>query len=213
MKPFEGFVLNHLCCLDFAHTQPDQPFIRGFVMESYTNLPLGRAASLPENPWGAPLRQLMRQYRRTAGLFTICEGLPTPDNRVTVDPERRDQWGRPCLHLHYDWHPNDEQLLAAARNRSVEVLRAAGATEVVPQPYAQVHMMGTARMGADPAASVVDTTGRTHEVDNLYIAGGALFPTGAAVNPTLTILALAWRTAETVAARLGASIDLTGASP
>ena len=68
-------------------------------------------------------------------------------------------------------------------------------------------MMGTARMGADPAASVVDSTGRTHEVDNLYLAGGALFPTGAAVNPTLTILALAWRTAETVAARLGASTE------
>lgn len=204
MNPFEGFVLNHVCCLDYADTRPGSGFIRGFVMESYTVLPGALAASLPGEFWGSRLKNFMRRYRRTAGLFTIGEGLPVAENRVTVEPDRRDRWGMPQGHLHYDWHENDLRLLAAARAKSIEVLRAAGATDVVPQPYAQVHMMGTARMGRDPSSSVADTSGRTHEVENLYVAGGALFPTGAAVNPTLTILALAWRTAEAVARHLGA---------
>jgi choline dehydrogenase-like flavoprotein len=206
MNPHEGFVLNHLCCLDFARTQPGLPFIRGFVMETSTSLPAGLASGLPGDYWGRRLKRLMRRYRRTAGLFTICEGLPSADNRVTGDPGRRDQWGLPQAHLHYDWHDNDVRLMGWAADKSAEVLRAAGTTEVIRQPQVQVHMMGTARMGRDPGSSVADSAGRTHEVDNLYLAGGALFPTGAAVNPTLTILALAWRTAEAVARRVGATI-------
>jgi choline dehydrogenase-like flavoprotein len=212
MNPFEGFVLNHVCCLDYAYTRPGSGFIRGFVMESFTVLPVALATSLPGDFWGSRLKNFMRGYRRTAGLFTIGEGLPVAENRVTVEPDRRDRWGMPQGHLHYDWHENDRRLLAAARAKSTEVLRAAGATDVVPLSYAQVHMMGTARMGRDPASSVVDTYGRTHEVENLYVAGGPLFPTGAAVNPTLTILALAWRTAEAVARQLGAPRAATAAT-
>jgi len=171
-------------------------------MESFTVLPVAFATSLPGEFWGSRLKNFMRRCRRTAGLFTIGEGLPVAENRVTVEPDCRDRWGMPQGHLHYDWHENDLRLLAAARAKSIEVLQAAGATDVAPQSYAQVHMMGTARMGRDPASSVVDTSGRTHEVENLYIAGGAVFPTGGAVNPTLTILALAWRTAEAVVRHL-----------
>ncbi|HEX6513130.1 MAG TPA: GMC family oxidoreductase, partial [Chloroflexota bacterium] len=85
---------------------------------------------------------------------------------------------------------------------SEDVLRAAGAERVLRQPATQAHMMGTARMGHDPASSVADSWGRTHDVPNLYIGGGSLFPTGSSVNPTLTILALAWRTAQAIAAAL-----------
>jgi hypothetical protein len=63
--------------------------------------------------------------------------------------------------------------------------------------------MGTARMGDDPRCSVTNAWGETHDVANLYVAGGALFSTGSSVNPTLTILALAWRTAEALARRHG----------
>jgi choline dehydrogenase-like flavoprotein len=199
MNPREGFVLNHLCCLEYARTQPNQPFVRGFAMESYASLASTIASGLPDGYSDDQRERMMSQYRHMAGFFTICEGVPTPDNRLTVDADRRDKWGMPQAHLHYDWHDNDLKLMDFARAKSIEVLRAAGATDVIPVRPVQVHMMGTARMGSNPATSVTDSTGRTHDVPNLYLAGGALFPTGSALNPTLTILALAWRTAEGIA--------------
>jgi choline dehydrogenase-like flavoprotein len=207
INPWEGFVLNHLCCLDFAQTQPGAPYIRGFAMETLTALPVGVATGAAAGLWGAELKALMRQYRHLAGLFTIGEGVPTPFNRVTVEPGRPDEWGLPGGHLHYDWHPNDVRLVDAAAAQSLEVLRAAGAREAFRQPPSQVHMMGTARMGDDPRCSVTNAWGETHDVANLYVAGGALFPTGSSVNPTLTILALAWRTAEAIARRQGKALQ------
>src|SRR5579884_297028 len=202
MNPFEGFVLNHLCCLEYAQTQPGLPFIRGFVMETYTGLPGSIAAGLAPDLWGAALKRIMRDYRKLAGLFTICEGIPSPTNRVTCLPDRRDAWGMPRALIHYDWHSNDVRLMDWAAAKAVEVLYAAGAREVLRQPPCQVHMMGTARMGDDPSCSVTNSFGQTHDVPNLYLAGGALFPTGSCLNPTLTLLALAWRTAEHIQARL-----------
>lgn len=209
MRPWEGFVLNHLCCLDHAQTRPAQPFIRGYVMETQVGLPVGIATGMLHDYWGAEHKALMRDYPHMAGLFTICEGVPMPTNRVTVLPDLRDAWGQPRAHLHYDWHSNDVRLLDAACAQSVAVLEAAGARRVIRQPYVQVHSMGTARMGDEPSASVTNADGQTHDVANLYIAGGALFPTGSSVNPTLTILALAWRTAECIAARFGAALQTT----
>lgn len=203
MNPWEGFVLNHLCSLDCAQTMADQPFIRGCAFETLTSLPVGMATGAAATFWGGPLVELMRDYSRLAGLFTICEGVPTPTNRVTVNPNAPDRWGQPRAHIHYDWHSNDVRLMDWAATKSLEILRAAGATRTFRQPPAQVHMMGTARIGADAATSVANSYGQTHDVPNLYVAGGALFPTGSSVNPTLTILALAWRTAEQLAARFG----------
>ncbi len=212
VNPHEGFVLNHLCCLDFAQTRPGEPFIRGFAMETLTALPVGLATGAAAHLWGAPLKALMRQYRHIAGLFTICEGVPMPTNRVTIDPDDIDTWGLPRAHIHYDWHSNDVRLMDRAAEQSLAVLQAAGAREVFRQAPAQVHLMGTTRMGSDPRASVCDTWGRTHDVEDLYLAGGALFPTGSSVNPTLTILALAWRTAEAIARRFGRALR-TGPAP
>ncbi|HLG72889.1 MAG TPA: GMC family oxidoreductase [Chloroflexota bacterium] len=206
VNPWEGYALNHMCCLDFAQTQPGKPYVRGFTMETSAPLPAGAATGSLARLWGAELKRAMRQYSHMAGFFTICEGLPMPTNRVTIDREDLDRFGLPRAHLHYDWHTNDVRLMDAAQEKSVEVLKAAGATEVFRQPSVQVHPLGTARMGSDPASSVVDANGASHDVPNLYLAGGALFPTGSSVNPTLTILALAWRTAEHVAARFGRRI-------
>jgi choline dehydrogenase-like flavoprotein len=178
-------------------------------METLTALPVGMATGAVASLWGTELKTLMSQYANLAGLFTICEGVPTPFNRVTVEPDRPDEWGMPGGHLHYDWHPNDVRLVDAAAARSLAVLRAAGAREAVRQPPSQVHMMGSARRGAEGRCSVADAWGETHDVSNLYLAGGALFPTGSSVNPTLTILALAWRTAEAIARHQGKAVQST----
>jgi choline dehydrogenase-like flavoprotein len=211
MNPWEGFSLNHLCCLDYAQTHPGVPYVRGFAMETLTALPVGMATGPAAGLWGAELKALMRRYRHLAGLFTICEGVPTPTNRVTVEADLPDEWGMPRGHIHYDWHLNDVRLMDAAAAKSLDVLRAAGAREAFRQAPGQVHMMGTARMGSDPRDSVATADGQTHDVGNLYLAGGALFPTGSSVNPTLTILALAWRTAEHVARRFGRTLQSAAA--
>ena len=88
---------------------------------------------------------------------------------------------------------NSRRMMEFAVRRGEEVLRAAGARETeteAPMPYAGWHNMGTARMGTDPAGSVVNEWGRSHDVKNLFIVDGSLFVTSAAVNPTRTIQAL-----------------------
>lgn len=203
MRPWEGFTLNHLCCLDCGERVPGRPFVGGFAMETYTSLPASLAVSSVGGAWGAELKSIMRQYPNMAGLFTIGEGLPASSNRVTIDPEEQDAFGLPRAHLHYDWHPNDLRLQRVAQDTGEAVLLAAGAVRALRQPTVQVHPLGTARMGTDPATSVANADGRTHDVPNLYLAGGALFPTGSSVNPTLTILALAWKTAVAIADTFG----------
>jgi choline dehydrogenase-like flavoprotein len=89
-------------------------------------------------------------------------------------------------------------MLEAISVRSRDLLLAAGATETWEQhqPGASAHYLGGCRMGSDPRTSVVDPWCRTHDVPNLFLGDGSVFVTGAAVNPALTISALATRTAE-----------------
>jgi choline dehydrogenase-like flavoprotein len=82
-----------------------------------------------------------------------------------------------------------------------EILRASGAARTMPVYQTEVsgntcHEMGTARMGDDPTRSVVDRWCRSHDVDNLFVLDGSVFPTSLGANPTLTIMANAWRCAE-----------------
>jgi choline dehydrogenase-like flavoprotein len=77
-----------------------------------------------------------------------------------------------------------------------EVMHAAGATTVWVNPSANQHIMGGAIMGSDPASSVTDGYGFTHDVPNLVVLGSSVFPTSGAVNPTFTIHAVTLRMSE-----------------
>lgn len=100
----------------------------------------------------------------------------------------------PAAEVHYRRSANTEAMLAWHTERAMESLRAAGAVavEAVTHP-ANGHLMGTARMGVDPARSVVDPWGRCHDVPNLVIVDGSVFVTAGSANPTSTIAALALR--------------------
>ena len=112
-----------------------------------------------------------------------------------------DAWWLPVARITHRPHPND---LAQGRwiiDRNAEILEAAGATEVWRVYITRVtgncsHQHGTLRMGDDPETSVLDKSCRSHEVPNLYGIDGGPFPTSTGVNPTLTIIANAWRVAE-----------------
>ena len=127
-------------------------------------------------------------------LAVTGEDLPEPHNRVVLDPQLTDSDGIPAPQVMYTLSENSRKLLAHGIARASEVLQAAGAVEVQVNPLlrsAGWHLMGTARMGAHHANSVVDASGRCHDVPNLFIIDGSILVTGAAVNPTSTIQALA----------------------
>ena len=129
-----------------------------------------------------------------ATLCAIGDDLPEAHNRVTLDPELTDGDGIPAPKISYTLSENSRSLLDHAIARSGEAFEAAGAHQVLANPLmhrAGWHLMGTARMGTDPERSVVDSGGRSHEVDNLYVIDGSILTTGGAVNPTSTIQALA----------------------
>jgi choline dehydrogenase-like flavoprotein len=115
----------------------------------------------------------------------------------------------PAPHLHYRLHRNDELLLDYGVQRAVEVCKAAGAFDIKVNDFREAdgmyrpptwHHLGTARMGHDPATSVVDSWHRAWDVPNLYIVDGSSMPTGGAVNPTSTISAMALRAARNIVA-------------
>jgi choline dehydrogenase-like flavoprotein len=96
--------------------------------------------------------------------------------------------------VHFDDHANDLAMREYAWAKGSAVYEAVGATasQHTP-PYPSTHNMGTARMSARPEDGVVDAHGRAHDIPNLYVSDGSVFTTGAAANPTLTIVALAIR--------------------
>jgi choline dehydrogenase-like flavoprotein len=155
---------------------------------------------------GAGFRDFVADaYTRHFGVFALCEDLPLEENRIELDPTIRLDDGGPGLRIHYRYHRNSLDMEAFMEERLAAVVREAGARQTftqrstLPAGMFAGHHMGTTRMGTDPATSVADADGRAHDVPNLYLPGSGLFVTSAGVNPTGTIWALAYRTADAIA--------------
>jgi choline dehydrogenase-like flavoprotein len=108
---------------------------------------------------------------------------------VWVDETGRDRYT-------FDWSPREETALAASLKFAAEVLEAAGARRVFHTGPLSTHMQGSCRMGSDPARSVVDAHGESHDVRRLFVGDGSVLPRTLSVNPSLTIMALASRLAQ-----------------
>ena len=129
----------------------------------------------------------------------MTEDLPEEHNQVTLDPVLTDSHGIPAPRIQYSISENTDRMLDHGIARASEALEAAGAKKLLSDKVrrnAGWHLLGTARMGDDPSNSVVDRWGRAHDVPNLMIIDGSIFTTGACINPTPTIQALALRTAD-----------------
>jgi choline dehydrogenase-like flavoprotein len=160
----------------------------------------------PDLPrWGLANKQWMREnFTRVLRVTGPVQEIPHPDARVTLDPAVRDRWGMPVARLSGTSHPETVRTAEFMHARTAEWLRAAGATQLWGKPprlriSGGQHQAGTCRMGDDPQTSVVDRNCRVHGYDNLYIADGSVHVTNGGFNPVLTIMALAFRTAEYVA--------------
>ena len=151
-------------------------------------------------PWGSGHHDAFKaRFGRVVNMGLMGEDLPELVNEVTLDPTLTDNDGIPSPLVRYRLSENSLKMMEYAAKKATEALEAAGARQVfIRNPLKQSgwHLLGTCRMGDDPANSVVDRWGRTHDVPNLFIVDGSLFVTSAAVNPTSTIQALALRTAD-----------------
>jgi choline dehydrogenase-like flavoprotein len=205
--PLYGWAGNYVngTSLEFYETDENRGHIAGCVI---TASGLGPPVNwtFPGRPtWGSAAKDADRDFfNHSMKLGVLLNDLPRETNRVDLDPDVKDAWGQPVARITHTNHPNDVVLGNWQVNKNMEILEAAGASKILPVYFEQTignacHQHGTARMGNDPATSVLDKWGRAHDVDNLYVLDGSGFPTGPGVNPTLTIMANAWRCAEHIA--------------
>lgn len=160
----------------------------------------------PDLPrWGQVNKDWMREnYRRVINVTGPVQEIPNPDGRVTLDPQVRDRWGLPVVRLSGTTHAETVRTAAFMAARARDWLTAAGAERIWGgEPRLSLsggqHQAGTCRMGDDPHTSVVDRWSRVHGHDNLFLADGSVHVTNGGFNPVLTIMALAFRTAEHIA--------------
>ena len=139
-----------------------------------------------------------------AGMWLVGEDMPQEKNAISLNADVKDAHGLPVANVHFDDHPNDIAMRDHAYKQGAAVYDAVGATRTFPTPpYPSTHNLGTNRMSAKASDGVVNGWGQTHDIKNLFVSDGSQFTTGAAENPTLTIVALAIRQADYIAKEMG----------
>jgi hypothetical protein len=194
--------------LEFYDTRAEHDFVRGAKMHAVPfpgplNLVEFYRAEAYEQVWGPAIHDIVEHHSRALLWAVNVEDLPERSNRVSLDPVLTDGDGLPAPKITYRISENSRKLLAFTLERMTEVHEASGATSTIGLPLTPDqpgHLLGTARMGTDPATSVVDLFGRSHDVPNLFLADGSIFVTSGAANPTCTIHALALRIADHISA-------------
>ncbi|MGH7506162.1 MAG: GMC oxidoreductase, partial [Longimicrobiales bacterium] len=139
--------------------------------------------------------------------YGFGECLPYATNAVTLDPERKDAWGIPALHVNAEWGDNERAHLQDMAVTAAEMLEASGARDIAPfvqdnAPGLSIHEMGTARMGRDPRTSVLNAYNQAHDVPNLFVTDGACMTSSGCQNPSITYMALTARAAAYAVERL-----------
>ena len=191
-------------------------FARGylFFFKGGRQMPsLATTAGLEVLTKGSFGREFKEDARRYYGSFVdfSCVGamIPNEDCFCEIDPTVKDKWGIPVLKFHWKWSEQETRQAAHQQKTYAEIVAAMGGrvlskietdgSKAIGNGGTIWHEVGGAMMGDDPAASVTNKWSQTHDVKNLFVADGAVFAGHADKNPTLTILALAWRAADHIA--------------
>lgn len=205
LETWRGPLGAPISSMEFYETDVERGFHRGIKMHASTAPGLIMNGVEPHRTlgfdqlWGDKFHDVVRDARSTILWACNIDDLPEETNRVVLDPSRTDSSGLPAAKIEYRFSENTLKIREFAVARMIEAHEAAGAKKVLPiadMPGEPGHLLGTARMGTDPARSVVDPMGRSHDVPNLRIADGSIFVTGGSANPTTTIVALALRIAR-----------------
>ncbi len=181
------------------YTDAGKDFFGGYAYMSQGPLPIVWAGvqAAKRGLWGAPLIEAMKDYNHVVGLKIVGECMPQERNGVTLTDER-DDYGLPIPRVTYSSCDNDKRLIKHALKFMRTALEAVRARDIFDDADDTCHLNGTARMGDDPATSVVDADCRAWDIPNLWICDGSVFPTVGGVNPSLTIQAIACRTADRI---------------
>ena len=188
---------------DFYMSDPKRGFYGGGGIDARMNpqpaiWAMSQGGELPR--WGNDLKARLEAFPRSMVAAGHSTSLALASNSVSLDPTLKDAWGVPAIRVTYKDHPDDLAFARFLQDRSVEIMEAAGAQKIwrasVQENTAGVHLLGTCRMGNDPASSVVDKYHRAHDVPNLFICDGSSFVTSGRGQPTMTIQALAFRAAD-----------------
>jgi choline dehydrogenase-like flavoprotein len=198
----EGF-LDHAYLPSFMHGRK-RSYPRSFGAQfNYQNRrSVGWARSFPG--MGQAYKDSIRaHYPAYVTLNGYTEMLPNERSFIDLDPALKDAYGIPLARRHWSLSESDWSRYEDMKKWNQEILRSAGGKihSVNKHPETN-HEIGGCRMGSDPQTSVLDASCRAHDVANLYVADASVFPNASEKNPTLTIMALALRTAETIADRL-----------
>lgn len=199
----------------FYETDPSRDFVRGYMLQFNRGTGPASQAILGvgagQLPWGRDHHTVYRELLdHRVAIGVACDDLPEEHNRVTLDPTLKDSNGIPAPRIDYTISENTRRMMEHGIARAEEILAAAGATRIHCSRTAlnyPGHLLGTARMGTDPARSVVNEWGRSHDVKNLFIVDGSVFVTGGGVNPTSTIQATALYIADQMKQRLATLFD------
>jgi choline dehydrogenase-like flavoprotein len=203
LYPWAGHYMNTMS-FDYYQTDYDRGHMLGtLIFASMLGHPVNW--TFPGRPtWGQASKDADRDlFNHSMKLGVMVQDLPVESNRVDLDPNVVDAWGLPVARITHTPHANDFAQAKWQVAKNMEILEVAGASKIIPVNLETItgnccHEMGTARMGDDPSKSVVDKWCQTHDVPNLYIFDGSFFPTSTGVNPTLTIMANAWRCTERI---------------
>ncbi len=196
---------------DFYEADPARGFYGGGGIDArplFAATPINFANfSIPPGTpkWGAEYKDMLASnFNHQMALVGSTTSLPLDSNNVTLDPTHKDPWGRPSIRVTYKDHPDDLAMASFLQDRAMELFDAAGAIKSwrygVHGQDGGAHLMGTCRMGNDPESSVIDKFHRTHDIPNLFLCDGSSFVTSGRGQPTMTIMALAFRAAEHIAA-------------
>jgi choline dehydrogenase-like flavoprotein len=192
---------------DFYRADPKRGFYGGAGLDArFDMLPIAFAlnGTPPDAPrWGAEWKKTVgHYYTHMMGSLAHTSCLAVEDNSISLDDEVKDAWGMPAMRVTFKNHPDDLKTIQFATERQKELLTEAGAKKIwfapgtMDETTFSVHLMGTCRMGDDPATSVVNKWNRAHDVPNLFLVDGSSLVTAARQQPTETIQALAYRAAD-----------------
>ncbi len=215
LNPFMGAGATAVTTDDFNADNFDHGPL-GFVGGGYIQIQVVGSAPINFRPlpagtprWGSEWKAAAKRWwNHSAPITVTASAMPTRGSFLDLDPTYKDAWGQPLLRITYDLPENDLRMSAFLTDKAAAIgRRIRGVRRVEPAPrrgpydatvYQTTHLTGGAAIGADPRNSAVNRFGQSWDVPNVFVCGSALFPQNSAYNPTGTVGAMAYRTAEAI---------------
>jgi choline dehydrogenase-like flavoprotein len=183
----------------FKNVHKKEPgFLRGY----HYGASASRGRKEGDHEIGAALKDALTEPGNwQIGLYAFGECLPYADNRINLNYDKKDTWGRPIITINCEFRENEKNMHEDMGSTAKEMLEAAGFHNIsisnkISFPGNSNHEMGTARMGRDPKTSVLNSFNQMHEVKNVFITDGSCMSSSSCVNPSLTYMALTARACD-----------------